>query len=298
MITQMLATFILPLGAIIFVDLTMSGDNVLVIGAAIVGIPQHLRKFALAFGGAAAILLRIVFSAFATSLLHINYLQTIGGLLLLWVTNRLLAGSEQTEQSATSTIHHLQEKTEGTVLAPVLHLFNQFGLFIANVRQPGQEHFFMAILAILITDVSTSLDNILAIAALAQGQIIVLGIGLVLSIIILLIGSSLVALLLERFPNLIILSGFVLGWLAGDLITQDASNLFPFISQHMLYFSIPIHMLTLLFVVLAIRKRRRRARRRPSILPEDVDLSKPQSNGQSDSVANCNSLQEQIRPAH
>lgn len=298
MITQMLATFILPLGAIIFVDLTMSGDNVLVIGAAIVGIPQHLRKFALAFGGAAAILLRIIFSAFATSLLHINYLQTIGGLLLLWVTDRLLAGPEQTEQSATSTIHHLQEKTEGTFLAPVIHLFNQFGLFIASVRQPGQEHFLMAILAILITDVSTSLDNILAIAALAQGQIIVLGIGLILSIIILLIGSSLVALLLERFPNLIILSGFVLGWLAGDLILQDANNLFPFVSQHTLYFSIPIHMFTLLFVVLAIRKRRRRARRRPSILPEGVDVSKPQNNGQSDSVANRSSLQEKIRPAH
>ena len=293
MISQALTTFFLPLGGIIFVDLTMSGDNVLVIGSAIVGMPPHLRKLALVFGGAAAITLRIVFSAFATSLLNIDYIQTIGGLLLLWVTWRLLVEPEQTEQSNTSATHLQQDKAVSTFFTPLVRIFNKIGHFSASLRHPNQKRFLMAILAILVTDVSTSLDNVLAIAALAQGQLIILGIGLVLSIVILLIGSTLITLLLERFPNLIILSGFVLGWLAGDLITEDVSNLFLFVSQHELYFSIFIHTLTLLFVVLTIRERRKRARRRPLTPPNAVDTRNAQVNEQSDPRLRYSSLQEE-----
>jgi YjbE family integral membrane protein len=239
--------------------------------------PRSWRRIALILGGVLAIILRILFTYFATFLLDINYLQTVGGLLLLWVTWRLVVEPEQTEQSKISAIQHQQEKTGDTFFTRITRIFSKSRQFIASARQPGQNRFLMAILAILITDVSTSLDNIIAIAALAQGQLIVLSIGLALSIIVLLIGSALVALLLERFPNLIILSGFVLAWISGNLILQDTSRWLPFVGQDMLRSSIIIYTLMFFFVLLAIRERRKRARRSSSTSAVDVDAKNLQT---------------------
>ena len=291
MISQMFATFILPLGEIIFIDLVLSGDNALVIGAAIAGIPRRWRKLALILGGAAAILLRIVFTVFATFLLRIDYIQTLGGILVLWVTWRLLVPPKQAEQS-THCIDQ-QSKTRDTFFTRVMHLCSKIGQLVTSARQSGQRRFLMAILAIVITDGSTSLDNIVAIAALAQGQLIVLSIGLVLSIIILLIGSALVALLLDRFPNLIILSSFVLAGISGDLILQDTSKWLPFVGQDMLASGAIIYVFIVFFVLFAIRERGKRTPRPPSMPPENVDMGNLQMNEQSDSALHCISLREE-----
>ena len=157
-------------------------------------------------------------------------------------------------------------------------------------RQPGQKRFLMAILTIVITDISMSLDNIIAIAALAHGQLLVLSIGLVVSIIILLIGSSLIALLLKRFPYLIYLSGVVLAWVSGNLILQDTSKLLPSVHQDMLHADIVIYVftfshadiviyaLTFSTVLAAILVRSIRAQRPPSTPVKDVDLENTLSN--------------------
>lgn len=260
MIFQALATFLLSLGEIILVDLVLSGDNALVIGSAIVSIPRRWRRIALIFGGAAAIFLRILCTTFATFLLHIDYLQSVGGILVLYVTWRLLVEPEQKEQSKPSDpsiVPDSLNKQSKSASRPS----SESGRNNAIARSPEQKRFLMALLTIAITDITMSLDNIVVIAVLARDQLVVLAIGLTISIIILLVGSSLVALVLERFPNLIILSGFILAWISADLILQDTKKRLPFVGQYMPYSGIAIYTVTFSIVLAAIFVRWRRARR-------------------------------------
>jgi len=296
----MLATFILPLGGIIFVDLVLSGDNALVIGAAIASIPPHWHRPVLFLGGAAAILLRIVFTIFTTFLLHIDYIQTIGGILVLWITWQLLVEPEQKEPSVEPAANNAeqQNRTGNQLFTYILQLFSGLGHFIINIRQPGQDRLPMAILTIVITDLSMSSDNIIVVAALAHGQLIALGIGLVISIIILLIGSALVARSLEHYPNLIILSGIMLAWIAGNLIMQDMSNLFFFFRQNEPYSSLPIYLLTFSFVGYTIYVHLKRRRRFPPSPPEDVDSSKLRRNKRPDPGADCRPSQKELQLVH
>ena len=288
----MLATFILPLGGVILVDLVLSGDNALVIGAAIANIPESWRKFALVLGGAAAILLRIVFTIFTTFLLHISYIQTIGGILVLWITWRLLVEPEQNE-SATKQADQ-QDQAGNRLFTLIVLFFSRLKQLVTNVTQPRRNPLLIAILTIVITDLSTSSDNIIAVAALAHGQLIILGIGLVISITILLIGSALVARALRRYPNLIILSGFILAWIAGSLIIQDMSNLFMFIRQNMLYVNIASYLPTSAFAGYATYKRWKRQRRLPPP-PKDGNSNPPRGNKRPSSRVKSSPLQQELQ---
>jgi len=113
-------------------------------------------------------------------------------------------------------------------------------------------------------------DNVVAIAALARGHLVALGIGLVVSIIILLIGSALVAMLIERFPNLIILSGFVLAWISADLIIQDTNKWLPLVGNS----GFVVYLLTFSFVFVAIFMRWTRARR---LVPTPTDVGQQEA---------------------
>jgi YjbE family integral membrane protein len=180
------------LGGIILVDLTLSGDNALVIGAAASGLPRRQRTLAILTGGGAAIVLRILFTVAAALLLQIPLLQTIGAVLLLFIAVRLLVGQHGGVA---------EERHEG-----------------ASGRQVG---FWSAMFTILIADVTMSLDNILAVAALARDEIPLLIIGLLLSVLILLVGSALVAELIQRLPWLMDVAALVLGWTAAHMILSD-----------------------------------------------------------------------------
>lgn len=182
------------IAGIVLVDLTLSGDNALVIGAAASGLPAKQRRLAILLGGGGAIVLRILFAILATLLLRLPLLQAVGGLLLLVIAVRLLAGRNAHEPAG-----------EG-----------------AAGQSGAQRGLIGALVTITLADVTMSLDNILAIGALAAGHIPLLVIGLLLSIGLVLAGSALVAALIRRLPWLLDLAALVLGWTAAGMLLEDA----------------------------------------------------------------------------
>lgn len=192
-------------GSIILIDLVLSGDNALVIGAAAAGLPERQRWYAIVLGGAGAIVLRILLAAIATLLLQLPLLQAIGGILLLIIAVRLLMGrgemkhEKPAEHAGTAGENEPTQKNDASI-------------------QPG---FWQALLTILMADVTMSLDNVLAIGALAAGNILLLAGGLLLSMVILLLGSALVAQLIGRLPWLLDVAALVLAGTAANMILDD-----------------------------------------------------------------------------
>ena len=170
---------------IIVADLLLSGDNAVVIGLAARRLSPENRRKAVILGGAGAVGLRILFTAMAALLLDVPYLQAAGGLLLFWIAYRLLRPAEH-------------------------------GANVGEAGSLGQ-----AIRTIILADVVMSLDNILAVAASAHGDLWLLLFGLALSIPILLFGSDLVARLLGQYPILVYVGVVVLLYAAVRMVVED-----------------------------------------------------------------------------
>lgn len=190
--------FLGSLGAIVLVDLALSGDNALIIGAAAAGLDRRQRTLAIISGGGAAIVLRIAFAIAATMLLQIPLLEAIGGGILLVIAVRLLLGREEHAPNGESSATGEAEKTPKRAAS--------FGA---------------AMLTILVADVTMSLDNILAVGGLAHGDLPLLAVGLLISVALLLVGSAIVASLIGRLPWLLDLAAIVLGWTAGTMVIHD-----------------------------------------------------------------------------
>ncbi|HET8521908.1 MAG TPA: TerC family protein [Thermomicrobiales bacterium] len=174
--------------AVILVNLVLSGDNAVVIGLAARSLPPRQRQRAIILGGGAAVLLRLALTIPAELLLNVPYLRAGGGLLLAWVAYRLLTEEDDP----------LQEKEA------------------ASVAQ--------AVWLIIIADATMSLDNVLAVAAVAERgphEVFVLIFGLLLSIPIVLAGGSIVARLMHRLPWLVWVGGAILAYTAAELIVED-----------------------------------------------------------------------------
>ncbi len=187
-------------GSIILLDLVLSGDNALVLGVAAARLPRRLRMYALCLGGAGAILLRIVLSSIASMIFTIPWIQTAGGCILFWIAIRLL--SERHQQQATE-VEDLQTGDS------------------TKEKPPKQESFRSAVITIFIADVTMSLDNVLAVGAAANGAFLPLALGLLLSIIIILCGSALIAELMTRLTWLLDAAVLVLAWTGGAMIRDD-----------------------------------------------------------------------------
>ena len=181
------AAFWAALGSIIWVNIILSGDNAVVIALAARSLPPHQQKQAIFWGSAAAIILRVVLTVIAVEMLKWPYLKIIGALLLLYIGVTLLLEDED---------------EEGDV-------GNAAGGLIAAVR------------TILIADLVMSLDNVLAVAAAAKGNIPLLVIGLALSIPLIIFGSTLLLKVMERYPIIIIAGAALLGFLAGEMALTD-----------------------------------------------------------------------------
>lgn len=180
--------FVSVLGGILLLDLILSGDNALVIGVAAASLPRHQRWYALLIGGAGAIALRILLTALASVVLNIPFLQSIGALFLVYVSVKLLLDRTQPA---------------------------------SDLSKPNDTAFFSALRTIIIADVTMSLDNILAVGALANGDLLPLVFGLLFSISILLLGSAFISVIAERFEWLLYLAVFVLGWTSATMIHDD-----------------------------------------------------------------------------
>lgn len=176
---------IVPIFKIILADLILSGDNAVVIGMAARSLSPRNRRRAIVFGGAGAIGLRILFTAMAALLLDIPYLQAAGGLLLLYIAFKLVRPQA-----------HGESVTEAGTLGE-------------------------AIRTIILADVVMSLDNILAVAASAEGHLWLLLFGLALSIPLILFGSEVVARLLGRYPILVYVGAVVLVITAVEMLVED-----------------------------------------------------------------------------
>jgi YjbE family integral membrane protein len=191
-------------GSIILIDLVLSGDNALVIGVAASNLPKKRRWSAMIFGGGVAILLRILFTIAATFLLNLPLLQAVGGAILLYITLHLLVERSQKRRGQS------EQQEEKAVIA--------------------DDSFGKALLTIIVADATVSLDNILAIGAIANGELLPLMIGLAVSIGFILLGSALVAGLIERIPLLLDLACLILAWTAATMFLND-SRLEPILAN-------------------------------------------------------------------
>jgi YjbE family integral membrane protein len=170
---------------IVAANLVLSGDNAVVIALASRNLSEKHRQRAILLGSAGAVLLRILFCAVIGLLLAIPYLKLAGGALLLWIGVKLAAGDEEASE----------------------------------VR--AHEGLWAAIWTIVVADAVMSLDNAIAIAAAAKGDLALIAAGLVLSIPIIVFGASLIARLLDRLPWLGLIGAALIGWIAGEVIADD-----------------------------------------------------------------------------
>ncbi len=168
-------------------DLVLSGDNAVVIGLAVQHLRQPLRRRAVLFGTLGAVVLRVLFTVFATFLLKIPLLSALGGITLFWIGYRLLADVQENHDEAIEV----------------------------------QGGFFNAVRTIVIADAVMSLDNALAVAGAAKGNLVLLLIGLALSIPLLMIGSNFVSSLFNRMPWLTVVGAALIAWVGADLIHGD-----------------------------------------------------------------------------
>ncbi len=171
---------------ILIVDLTLAGDNALVIALAVRTLPRRQQIAARLWGSAGAVGLRVAFIAIVTYLLTIPLLQFVGGLVLLWIAVRLVRQLPEAESPA---------------------------------RETGS--LWRAVWVIMVADLVMSLDNVVAVAGTAKGDFLLVTIGIAVSLPLVVWGSGLLARLMGRYPWIVWLGGGVLGYVAGDMILHD-----------------------------------------------------------------------------
>jgi YjbE family integral membrane protein len=181
--------FWLALGQIIWINILLSGDNAVVIAMACRSLSERSRKWGMILGAAVAVGLRIVFTGIVSTLMDTPYLKAAGAAALLYIAVDLVKPKE--EEGHSSIASH--------------------------------ENLWRAMITIAIADVVMSLDNVIAIAAVARGSWVLLIIGLAISIPLIVAGSALVMMVLDRFPVLVWAGAALLGWIAGELALSDVA---------------------------------------------------------------------------
>jgi YjbE family integral membrane protein len=178
-------TFWLAVGKIIWINVLLSGDNALVIALACRGLHPRERVWGMTIGAGIAVVLLILFTGIVATLMVLPYLKLVGGLALLAIAAKLLVPEDGGDDIA-----------EGTSL-------------------------WHAVRIVVIADIVMSLDNVIAVAAAAHGQIALLILGLAISIPMIIAGAALIMMILDRMPILVWLGAALLGWIAGDVIASD-----------------------------------------------------------------------------
>ena len=178
--------FWVAVGKIIWINVLLSGDNALVIALACRGLAPKQRLWGMVFGAAAAVILRIIFTGIVATLMALPYLKLVGGLALLVIAAKLLVPEEEDEDGVQSA-----------------------------------SHLWAAIQIVVVADIVMSLDNVIAVAAAAQGSVPLLVLGLAISIPLIVAGAALIMALLTRLPILVWAGAALLGWIAGEVIATD-----------------------------------------------------------------------------
>ncbi len=191
---------ILGFGQIIIADLILSGDNALVIGMAAAGLAPELRKKAILYGMVIAAVLRIVFAVIATTLLGVKGLLFVGSILLFWVCWTLFKEIRAHEYDQAE---HALEDAENPEM---------------GYTGPPRKTMFAALLSITVADITMSLDNVLAVAAIAKGDTQMLVFGLGLAIVLMAFAATMIMKLLATYPWISWIGLIVLLYVAGEMM--------------------------------------------------------------------------------
>ena len=178
--------FFTALMSIVLIDLILAGDNAVVIAAAVRSLPRKQRHRGIVLGAGAAVLLRVVLTYFAAQLLQMSYVKLIGGLFILWIAVKLFVDSapdEEVQRNANSILH--------------------------------------ALWVIVIADLTMSVDNVLAVAGASKGNLFLLLFGLGLSIPFVVFTSSLLSILMDKYPLIIYVGAGILGKVGAEMIFTD-----------------------------------------------------------------------------
>jgi YjbE family integral membrane protein len=179
--------------SIILIDLLLGGDNALVIAMAVRALPPRQRRLATTFGAAAAVALRVVLTIAAARLLGVEFIKLLGGAFIIWLAVKVLA--DASSEPAAPSPH-------GRLLK--------------------------AIWFIVVADITMSIDNVLAVAGAARGDVPLIVFGLCLSIPFVVFSSNLIATLMDRYPGVVYLGAAVLGKVGAEMICTD-----PFVIRTM-----------------------------------------------------------------
>jgi YjbE family integral membrane protein len=175
------------------INILLSGDNAVVIALAVRALPPKERFWGMVLGAGAAAVLLILFTGIVATLMQLPYLKLAGGLALFWVAIKLVSPQP-----------HDAEDTPEAV-----------------------EDLWRAVRVVVVANIVMSLDNVIAVAAAAKGNYVLLGLGLAVSIPVVIAGSALFLAIIERFPIVVWGGGALLGWIAGGLLPED-----PIIAEH------------------------------------------------------------------
>jgi YjbE family integral membrane protein len=178
--------FLSGIVSIVLIDLILAGDNAVVIAMAVRALPKAQRRKGILFGASAAVLLRVIATFFVSQLLNMRFVKLGGGLVILWIAFKLFVEDEEAEEQ------HREAET-----------------------------LWHAVKLIVIADITMSLDNMLAVGGAAQGNLFLLLFGLGLSIPFIVVSSTLLERLMEKYPVVIYLGAALLGKIGGEMIMTD-----------------------------------------------------------------------------
>lgn len=178
--------FWVAVGKIIWINILLSGDNALVIALACRGLKPKHRLWGMIFGAGAAVFLRIIFTGIVASLMALPYLKLVGGLALIVIAAKLLVPENENEDDVESA-----------------------------------SHLWQAVQIVVVADIVMSLDNVIAVAAAANGSVPLLILGLAISVPLIVAGAALIMALLAKLPVLVWAGAALLGWIAGEVIATD-----------------------------------------------------------------------------
>ena len=218
-------------------NIVLSGDNAVVIALAARSLPPKQQKQAVIFGSGAAIVLRIVLTLVAVALLALPWLKLIGSVLLLWIGVKLLVPEEGGEDLDVG------------------------------------DSMISAIRTILIADLVMSLDNVIAVAAAAEGSVTLLVLGLAISIPLVIFGATLLIKLMERFPVIITIGAALIGFVAGEMAWEDQA-IAEFTSHFAKWFKYLLAVASALFVVALGKWLARRAAIKEAVLEASPNQEK------------------------
>ncbi len=193
--------FLSGLFSIVLIDILLAGDNAVVIAMAVRSLPKRQRRAGIIYGSAAAVLLRVLLTFFVAQILAMSYVKLAGGIIILWIAVKLFVEDEEAVEThkEAATIWH-------------------------------------AVRLIVIADITMALDNMLAVGAASQGNFFLLLFGLGFSIPFIIFTSSLLSMLMDRFPFIIYIGAALLGKIGAEMIMTDpVINRFAILSKTLVH---------------------------------------------------------------